>query len=397
MRQAQRPIPLPRASGANPGWRGVAANDNERRCRAVSGNLVNHGSHTYTYDMNAPGQRSWPNRLKTITQGATTVTFAYDGMGRRLKQTVGATETRYLWCGSAICQQRDGADTVQKRFYSEGEYVHSGTKKYLTLTDHLGSVRDVVDITSTPTLVGSFDYRPYGEVARSWGTVTTGYTYARLFAQTSTGLLLSTTRAYNPANGKWLNVDPIREAGGVNLTGYVGGRPMVAIDPMGLEAKINGFPANERIHFDFEAIPEMPGVFIVGMHGDVDVAAISVADLAQMLREHKDYRQGMPIILMSCLTGKNADGYAAQLAKEMDALVIAPDKYWVSYPGGHYLILGKKPNPNSKGERFADWIGLPYDGLPDHSNPGMWVPRIPPNSQRPLYPGYLPGPPEAPK
>ena len=29
-------------------------------------------------------------------------------------------------------------------------------------------MRDVIDITGTPTLVGSFDYRPYGVVARSW-------------------------------------------------------------------------------------------------------------------------------------------------------------------------------------------------------------------------------------
>ncbi len=193
----------------------------------ANGNLSSDGTSTYTFDA--------ADRLKTVTQGATTVTFAYDGLGRRLNQTVGATETRYLWCGAAICQQRSGSDTAEKRFYSEGEYVHTGTKKYLTLTDHLGSVRDVIDITGTPTLVGSFDYRPYGAVARSWGTVTTGYTYARLFAQPNTGLLISTTRAYNPANGKWLNVDPIREEGGINLTGYVGAGPMAAIDPLGLK------------------------------------------------------------------------------------------------------------------------------------------------------------------
>lgn len=195
----------------------------------ANGNLSSDGTRTYTFDA--------ADRLKTVTQGATTVTFAYDGLGRRLKQIVGATETRYLWCGPAICQQRNGSDTAEKRFYSEGEYVHTGTKKYLTLTDHLGSVRDVVDITSTPTLVGSFDYRPYGEVARSWGTVTTGYTYAGLFAQSNTGLLVSTTRAYNAANGKWLSADPIREAGGTNLTGYVGGRPVANTDPMGLMAR----------------------------------------------------------------------------------------------------------------------------------------------------------------
>lgn len=176
-----------------------------------------------------------PANDNNITSGLCTRTkFAYDGLGRRLKQSVGATETRYLWCGDRICQQRSATSVYQKRFYAEGEYFHSGTKKYLTLTDHLGSVRDVIDITGTPTLVRSLDYRPYGAVARSWGTVTTGYTYAGLFAQANTGLLLSTTRAYNPANGKWLNVDPIREAGGINLTGYVRGGPISRRDLLGL-------------------------------------------------------------------------------------------------------------------------------------------------------------------
>lgn len=191
-----------------------------------NGNLTGDGTRTYTYDA--------ADRLKTVTQGGTTTTFAYDGLGRRLKQTVGSTETRYLWCGAAICQQRSNTDTVQKRFFAEGEYVLTGTKKYLTLTDHLGSVRDLVDITGTPTLVGSFDYTPYGAVARSWGTVTPGYTYAGLFAHPQTGLLLSATRAYDPAKGKWLNKDPIREAGGINLYGYVGASPMMGIDPLGL-------------------------------------------------------------------------------------------------------------------------------------------------------------------
>ena len=56
-------------------------------------------------------------------------------------------------------------------------------------------------------------YTPYGAVARSWGTVTPGYTYAGLFAHTQTGLLLSATRAYDPAKGKWLNKDPDTRAG----------------------------------------------------------------------------------------------------------------------------------------------------------------------------------------
>ncbi len=207
---------------------------------------------SYTCHANGNLSSDGADRLKTITQGATTVTFAYDGLGRRLKQTASATETRYLWCGPAICQQRNGSDTAAKRFYSEGEYVHSGTKKYLTLTDHLGSVRDVIDITGTPTLVRSLDYRPYCATARSWGSVNTGYTYAVLFAQTNMTLLLSTTRAYNPANGKWLNVDPKREGGGVNLYGYSNGSPIMLFDPQGMK----GQPSSP---IDSIQLPTTPG------------------------------------------------------------------------------------------------------------------------------------------
>lgn len=206
----------------------LAANQNHRFNRPANDNNITSGLCTrtkYTYDA--------ADRLKTVTQGGTTTSFAYDGLGRRLKQTVGSTQTRYLWCGAAICQERSNTDVVLRRFTAEGEYVLTGTKKYLTLTDHLGSVRDLVDITGTPTLVGSFDYTPYGVTARSWGTVTPGYTYAGLFVHPQTGLLLSATRAYEPAKGKWLNRDPIGEEGGLNLTGYVEASPMMATDPDG--------------------------------------------------------------------------------------------------------------------------------------------------------------------
>lgn len=193
-----------------------------------NGNLTSDGTRTYTYDA--------ADRLLTVTQGSAVTTYGYDGLGRRVKRTYvngTTTNTRYLWCGIAICQTRDGSDTVTAKLFAEGEYRPSGTKKYLYLTDHLGSVRDVVDITGTPTLVAAFDYRPYGAIARSYGSVTPLYQYAMLVADPNSGLYLSATRAYNPANGKWLNVDPMREAGGINLTGYVGSSPVAAVDPQG--------------------------------------------------------------------------------------------------------------------------------------------------------------------
>jgi uncharacterized protein RhaS with RHS repeats len=49
-------------------------------------------------------------------------------------------------------------------------------------------------------------------------------------------------RAYDPTHARWLNRDPIGEAGGVNLYGYVGGDPTTLTDPSGL---LFGFNAGE--------------------------------------------------------------------------------------------------------------------------------------------------------
>jgi hypothetical protein len=47
-------------------------------------------------------------------------------------------------------------------------------------------------------------------------------------------LYLTKYRAYDPRDGRWLSRDPIEEAGGLNLYGYVGGNPVSYVDPLGL-------------------------------------------------------------------------------------------------------------------------------------------------------------------
>ena len=58
---------------------------------------------------------------------------------------VTTTDTRVLWCETAICEERaaDGV-TVTRRAFGLGEQV-AGTARFFA-TDHLGSVREVTDI-----------------------------------------------------------------------------------------------------------------------------------------------------------------------------------------------------------------------------------------------------------
>jgi RHS repeat-associated protein len=96
-------------------------------------------------------------------------------------------------------------------------------------------VRDLV--TASGTVLASYDYDPYGNPTRS--TIQTSgtradYRYAGLFYHSPSGLYLTHYRVYDPRTARWLSRDPIGEAGGINLYGYVGRDPVSRIDPMGL-------------------------------------------------------------------------------------------------------------------------------------------------------------------
>jgi YD repeat-containing protein len=53
----------------------------------LNGNLLSDGSNTYTYDH--------ANRLVGVSDGQSSATFAYNGLGDRLQQTVGGVTTQY--------------------------------------------------------------------------------------------------------------------------------------------------------------------------------------------------------------------------------------------------------------------------------------------------------------
>jgi YD repeat-containing protein len=72
----------------------------------ANGNTTDDGTLTYTYDLN--------NRLITTTQGGTVKgEYEYDGLGRRVKKTVGSVTTYFLYdlTGSLIGEV-DGSGNI---------------------------------------------------------------------------------------------------------------------------------------------------------------------------------------------------------------------------------------------------------------------------------------------
>ena len=115
---------------------------------------------------------------------------------------------------------------MQVHYFGNGEMRSPAvgqppTLKYYYTRDHLGSVREVVD--QVGQVVGRWDYDPWGVRTKlggvAWFEVEFGFT-GHHFHERS-GLHLALYRAYDANLGRWLSADPIGEAGGLNLYGYV--------------------------------------------------------------------------------------------------------------------------------------------------------------------------------
>lgn len=85
------------------------------------------------------------------------------------------------------------------------------------------------------------NYLPYGANANAPGTF--AYTGQRIDPES--GLYYYRARHYSPLLGRFLQPDPIRYRGGINLYAYVGNDPLNATDPSGLVADAIGGAAND--------------------------------------------------------------------------------------------------------------------------------------------------------
>lgn len=147
---------------------------------------------------------------------------------------------RYLW-GPAVDQLLSDEQVDWSDSDADGEVLWA-------LTDHLGSVRDVVDSNGDLRIHRAFD--AFGNVTNethydtSGTPVTSGqsgyvdidFAFTGRYFDEDTGLQNNLNRWYDPLIGRWISEDPIGfEAGDPNLYRYVWNAPTRFIDPSGLE------------------------------------------------------------------------------------------------------------------------------------------------------------------
>jgi RHS repeat-associated protein len=174
------------------------------------------------------------------TSGADSVSFGYDGWGRRVRKSWASSGAflRYIHDGDDLLAEEDQLWNVTEYAHYPGvDQPHSFRRNlaatYYYLTDHPGSVVAVVD--GAGAVVGQYKYAPFGTRQSYAGSVASAFQFGARELDEETGLYYNRARYYDPRLGRFVSEDPIGLAGGINLYAYAGNDPVNNTDPFGLD------------------------------------------------------------------------------------------------------------------------------------------------------------------
>jgi RHS repeat-associated protein len=181
------------------------------------------------------------NLIEVVLPDWTEIEYVIDGLGRRIGKKVDSVVERGWLYGQHIgpVAELNGSGAIESRFvYGVRAHVPDFMQRdgatYRLLTDHLGSVRLVVN-TSTGDVAQRLDYDPWGVVTLDTNPGFQPFGYAGGLYDPDTSLVRFGARDYDPWAARWTAKDPILFAGGdTNLYAYVGGDPINRFDPLGL-------------------------------------------------------------------------------------------------------------------------------------------------------------------
>jgi len=171
----------------------------------------------------------------------TVVEYLVDGESRRVvKKVDGVAVQKFIWEDRLrIAAELDASDNVVSRFVygtrvNVPDYMVRGGVTYRIVTDHLGSVRLVVN-PSTGTVVQRMKYDEWGNVLvdEHPGFDPVPFGFAGGLYDRDTGLVRFGARDYDSYTGTWTAKDPIGFRGGLLLFGYANGDPVNYMDPTG--------------------------------------------------------------------------------------------------------------------------------------------------------------------
>jgi len=177
----------------------------------------------------------------------TTIDYIIDGQNHRIGKKVNSVlKHGLLWQDQLkpIAELDDNGNPISRYVYATGinlpNYLIKEGKTYRMITDHLGSLRLVVNV-GEGTIAERVDYDEFGNVLKEPKDSVHLFGFAGGIYDSSTGLTRFGARDYNPELGRWTSKDPYGlKASTTNLYAYTISDPINRIDPNGLSAEFWG-------------------------------------------------------------------------------------------------------------------------------------------------------------
>ncbi|MBE0367038.1 Lcl domain-containing protein [Pseudoalteromonas aurantia] len=194
-------------------------------------------THSYTYTVFGNLQGVEVSDNGTLVKQ---ITYQIDAEHRRVgKHLNGEFVASFLYAGglNPIAQLNDAGEVVARFVYGSQshvpDYLERDGKQYRIITDHIGSVRLVVDVASSEVMQ-ALSYDAFGVVLSDSNPGFQPFGFAGGLYDHDTQLVRFGARDYDAATARWTAKDPVGFAGGdTNLYAYVGSDPVNFIDPTG--------------------------------------------------------------------------------------------------------------------------------------------------------------------
>ena len=216
----------------------------------AAGNTVSDSTFTLRYDLRG--------RLASVTSPASTTSYSYDHLGQRVRKIDAAGTGTTLFAydpqghllgeydryGNALREYVWLGDLPVAVFLPDAANpAASPPLVYFIHADHLDTPRAVLDRAGVPRWTWYAD--AFGTTAPNASPAgQPGFAFHLRFPgqyyDAESGMHYNLMRDYIPSVGRYAQSDPIGLAGGINTFGYVGGNPILFVDPMGLA--IGDFP-----------------------------------------------------------------------------------------------------------------------------------------------------------
>lgn len=167
--------------------------------------------------------------------------YAYDPFGRRIKKEVNGVTTWFLYADEGLIAEFDENGEVirQYGYYPDSTWnigpltLKTGGQTYYFLNDTLGTPWKLV--TRSGAVAWSARYEAFGAAhVEEVSQIDNPLRASGQYFDEETGLHYNTHRYYDPRLGRYIQPDPLGEAGGWNLYAFVQNCPQQYVDPQGL-------------------------------------------------------------------------------------------------------------------------------------------------------------------